>query len=813
MIDTTTLSPVPLPVLLVCICGNARARPVSCVRFCFALFYSSRRYLTRLTLLSSLICRFMYFMCAVSCVCILLAFFSLGWNGIYIAGVLFICLLSFAFAIFLMKWIFKKDDSVPEMRQISEYIREGSEGYLATQYEAIAKFAVIVCLGLYCIYMFRQSHSKDISRSTVALLTCLSFAIGAFCSAMAGYSGVWVSVRVNIRVAIAASRFNYGDALLLSFRGGAVSAILSATLCIVGVTVLYLMCHIVFVNMSGLPLDSVPMLLSGYGFGASFVALFMQLGGGIYTKAADVGADMVGKIEKDIPEDDPRNPAVIADLVGDNVGDCAGSMADVFESIAAEIIGTMILAATLTRDANIPNPEPFIFFPLVIHAFDLVVSGLAIVTVRSASDDEDPLASMKRSYGIAMAMAVTGFGIASRCLLHTDIAPDAWWHFMLCGWVGILCSYLLILSTQYYTDYKHQPVKTIAAASQTGHGTNVIAGVGVGMESCAIPILVITTSLFSSYTLGSTSGLPSVQAGVFGTAVATMGMLCTAVFVLSMNNFGPIADNAGGIVEMSGQPHQVRVITDRLDAVGNVTKAASKGYAVGGSALACFVLFQAFLDETSAFIPDSIIFNSVDIAKVEVVIGGMIGICLIFVFTGWAMAAVGNAAQAVVWEVRRQFRENPGIMENTSKPDYNRCVTLVTKAALKEMVKPACLALLTPVVIGFLFRFIGEYTERALLGVEVVAGFLLFASLTGLMMAIFLDNAGGAWDNAKKLIESQNQKGTLAHNAAVTGDTVGDPFKDTAGPALHVIITTMSTTILVLGPLFLESNLSEIVGA
>jgi len=419
--------------------------------------------------------------------------------------------------------------------------------------------------------------------------------------------------------------------------------------------------------------------------------------------------------------------------------------------------------------------------------------------VRS-KDREDPLTSMKRGYMVAALLAVIAFAGTSRFMLYTDKAPDAWWHFMLCGMIGIFTSYILVLITQYYTDYNYGPVKRIAKASITGHGTNIIAGVSVGMESTALPILVICCGLFCSYTLGKYSGLPANAAGVFGTAVATMGMLCTAVFILSMNNFGPIADNGGGIVEMSGQPHSARVITDQLDAVGNVTKAASKGYAVGGSALACFVLFQAFLDEVSILIGEK--FEVIDLSKLEVVIGGMLGIMLIFLFTGWAIAAVGTTAEAVVHEVRRQFREIPGIMEGTTKPEYKKCVEIVTRAGLREMVKPALLALGAPIGVGFLFKTIGGMTGRPLLGLEVVASFLIFASCAGLMMAIFLDNAGGAWDNAKKLVESENKKGTLQHAAAVTGDTVGDPFKDTAGPALHVIITTMATTVLVLGPMF-----------
>lgn len=749
--------------------------------------------------------QFMQINIIIASVCAFLSLFVLGWSGLYVAATLSICIASFLYSTWMVKWMLARDDSTAEMRRISDAIRSGSEGFLSVQYTTIAQFAVIVSVVLFFIYMLRPvPPGTNLSQTTLAFLTSLSFLIGAFCSGLAGYVGVWISVRVNLRVAVASSNFNYNDALRLAFRGGAVSSVVSASMCISGISLLYLFCHIVFVSWSNMPAEQVPMLLAGYGFGASFVALFMQLGGGIYTKAADVGADLVGKVEQDIPEDDPRNPAVIADLVGDNVGDCAGSMADVFESIAAEMIGTMILGATLAHEAKVESPIAFIFFPLIVHAFDLVVSGIGIYTVRSDSDAEDPLDSMKRGYVISMCLAIVGFVTTCRIMLVTAVAPDAWWHFALCGVVGIITSYLLLLITQFYTDYQHSPTQRIANASKTGHATNIIAGVAVGMESTAMPIIVISTALLISFNLGATSGLPSVAAGVFGTAVATMGMLCTAVFILSMNNFGPIADNAGGIVEMSGQSEQVRTITDRLDSVGNVTKAAAKGYAVGGSALACFVLFQAFLDEVNTF--TVVEFTQINLAQVEVVVGGLLGIMMIFLFTGWAISAVGCTAEKVVWEVRRQFKEKPGIMDGSELPDYNACVSIVTRAALREMIRPATLALAAPVSIGFLFKFIGELTGRYMLGIEVVGSFMLFGTLTGLLMAIFLDNSGGSWDNAKKYIEANGQKGSEAHKASVTGDTVGDPFKDTAGPALHVIITTMSTTILVLGPLFIGTQ-------
>ena len=706
----------------------------------------------------------------------------IGSGFIVLTFVLCTCVASFYVCSWLVRWIMKFSRGTRDMQVIADYIKEGATSYLKTQYQSIAYIAVVVAVALFLIYLFRASVS-NVSPTLLAIVTCISFLIGAFCSALAGYTGVWTSVRVNLRVAAAAAKYDYTNSFLLSFRGGAVSAILSAAMCILGISLLYVLSHLIFVKMLGVREAEIPLLLGGYGFGASFVALFMQLGGGIYTKAADVGADMVGKIEQNIPEDDPRNPAVIADLVGDNVGDCAGSMADVFESIAGEMIGTMILAGTLGEKCNLPvaQAQLLIFFPLIIHSLDLIVSVVGIFLTLPRSNNEDPIVPMKRGYSVALIIAVVCYVIVCYTMLNVDGAPNAWWHYGLCGFVGLLCAYFLVLITQYYTDYTNKPVKMISKASRTGHGTNIIAGIAVGMESTGLPVIVISISLFLSYLLGKTSGLgllaatgatgasgidtiiggegnmraPGILdsyaninvtdeavieashiAGLFGTACATMGMLCTAVFVLSMNNFGPIADNAGGVVEMSEQPEDVRAITDRLDAVGNVTKAATKGYAVGGSALACFLLFQAFLDEIS--IIQKMPFNSVDITKVEVMIGGLLGIMMVFLFTGWSIHAVGETAEKVVVEVRRQFVEIPGLMDYSQKPEYGRCVEIVTKAALKEMIRPALLALGTPVAVGLIFRFIGSYKGEPLLGVETVASFLMFGTLTGLLMAIFL---------------------------------------------------------------------------
>jgi inorganic pyrophosphatase len=591
--------------------------------------------------------------------------------------------------------------------------------------------------------------------------------------------------------------------------------VLVLALCVAGVTVLHTALYAALADdfepgsSAGVAPGDVPMLCVGYGFGASFVALFMQLGGGIYTKAADVGADMVGKIEAGIPEDDPRNPAVIADLVGDMVGDCVGSSADIFESIAAEIIGAMILSGVLCSEARLLTAQSFIYFPVMVHAFDIAVSSLGILSlgdgrgVSGSHTETDPMKILKRGYFISVCVASLGFVVLSRWLLYVPEQPSAWLHYLACGGVGMLTSWVFVQSTQYYTDYQYEPVRSIAAASLTGSGTNIIQGVAVGMTSTAIPVLMVSAAVVSAYWLGRTSGLGAGHnAGLLGTAVATMGMLSSAGYVLAMNNYGPIADNAGGIAEMSQQPEAVREATDRLDACGNVTKAITKGYSIGSAAMACFLLFGALMDEFTAFA--GVPMHSVDIAVPEVLVGGLLGVMMVFYFTGLAVSAVGRTAGEVVKEVRRQFESNPGIMSFKSKPDYHACVAIVTRAALREMRFPGLLTVCMPVAVGIFFRFIGEATERPLLGAECLLSFLMFGTVAGILMALFLDNVGGAWDNAKKFVELGNfgGKGSEAHKAAITGDTVGDPFKDTAGPSLHVVIKLLSTTILVLGPLF-----------
>ena len=463
------------------------------------------------------------------------------------------------------------------------------------------------------------------------------------------------------------------------------------------------------------------------------------------------------------------------------VGDCVGSSADVFESVAAEIIGAMILGSTLADEAKMGHTHAtkFVFFPLVVHAMDILVSSLGIAFVGLTRDaaDSDPMKQLQKGYRVALGSSVFGFYVITNWLLEFPENPGSGFKFFLCGIVGIVCAYVIVLSTQYYTDYAYRPVQSIAEASTTGHGTNIIVGVSVGMKATFIPTIAVAIAVLAAYHLGASANIGDGRnSGLFGTAVATMGMLSNAVYILSMNNFGPIADNAGGITEMSMQPEAVREVTDRLDAAGNVTKAVTKGYSIGSASMACFLLFGAFMDEFSEY--SGLPFTSVNIATPEVLVGGLIGSMIIFYFTGLAIAAVGRTAHEVVLEVRRQFKENPDIMTYKVKPDYERCVSLVTEAALREMRFPGLVAVLTPIIVGLVFRFIGEATNRPLLGAEVLASYLMFGTVTGILMALFLDTAGGAWDNAKKYIEMGNfgGKNSEAHKASITGDTVGDPF-------------------------------------
>jgi K(+)-stimulated pyrophosphate-energized sodium pump len=723
-----------------------------------------------------------------------------------IAGVL-----GLIFALFLARSVLAYDTGTPEMRLISNAIREGAEAFMSRQYTTIGALAVVLAVALFVGYKFSDFTAP------LAGKVVISFLIGAVCSGFAGFTGMFVSIRTNIRAASAA-RSSLGQALKIALHGGAVTGMVVISLSLLGVGALFFL-------FGGLQdPQHVPYQLVGFGFGASLVALFAQLGGGIYTKAADVGADLVGKVEAGIPEDDPRNPAVIADLVGDNVGDCAGRGADIFESTAAENVGAMILGTALYPVFGIKG----ILFPLMVHAINLVASFIGVLAVHSR-EDQDPMDALNRGYYVTTLLALAGFAAAVYYMLQ-----GRWW-LLGCGVVGMVTSFLFVRITEYYTETRYRPVQSIANASLTGPATNIISGLAVGMETPAMPVVVISAALLLSYYFGvrglADANISDYAKGIYGTAIATMGMLSSAAYILAMDTFGPITDNAGGIIEMSDQPDSVREKTDKLDAAGNTTKALTKGYAIGSAALAAFLLFSAYLETVHGIVAQRFAdaqqvldpnwsFTNINLASVPVFVGALLGAMLIFLFSSFAIKAVGRTAQYIIEDVRAQFRENPGIMAGTSKPDYGRCVRIVTGAALKQMVLPGALAVLTPLAVGLVFRNLsgsfhihipGEYTPILngrsidLAGAEAVAALLMVGTIVGILMAMLMNNSGGAWDNAKKYIETgaHGGKRSEAHKAAVVGDTVGDPFKDTAGPSLHVLIKLLATVTLVLAPLFL----------
>ncbi|HET8522173.1 MAG TPA: sodium-translocating pyrophosphatase [Thermomicrobiales bacterium] len=714
---------------------------------------------------------------------------------LYTLPVLIFGLLAILFAVWLARDVLSRDQGNASMQEIAGAIFQGALAYLNRQYRTIAMLAVIaaVIMGV-LVGIFENEH-----RLARGIITAIAFLIGAFLSGLSGFIGMYVAVRSNVRTAAAAQR-GIGEALIVALRGGAVSGFLVIALGLLGVTGVF---SVVYQFAKGdVAVAATPFWIVGFAFGASFVALFAQLGGGIYTKAADVGADLVGKVEAGIPEDDPRNPAVVADLVGDNVGDCAGRGADLFESSAAEIIGAMILGVALFKASGADTGSrdiAWIYFPLVIGAFGLLCSLIGILTVRPGSYVKDPMGELNKGYYVVAALSVISLFIVCYWML-----PFGWWKFALCGVIGILNSIAFVYITQYYTAGTYRPVKQIAEASKTGVATNIISGLSVGFETTGMPAIAIGAALLSSYALGDSVNFPEavgISGGIFGTAVATMGMLMSAAYILAMDTFGPITDNAGGIVEMSNQPESVRDVTDALDSVGNTTKALTKGYAVGTAALAAFLLFSAFLDEVARFGNMSTeVAHVINLAKPKVFVGGLMGAMLIFLFSSLAIRAVGRAAQGMIEEVRRQFRADPGIMAGTSKPDYARCVDISVRSALREMVLPGLLAVVMPILVGIILRW------------EAVAGMLMIGTIVGVLQAIVLNNGGGAWDNAKKYIEAgflkdDNGKvlgkGSEAHAAAVVGDTVGDPYKDTAGPSLHVVIKLLATITLVLSPLFI----------
>ncbi|HZM72123.1 MAG TPA: sodium-translocating pyrophosphatase [Candidatus Polarisedimenticolia bacterium] len=723
------------------------------------------------------------------------------------------------FAIYLARDVLSRDKGPQAMQDVADTIREGADAFIKRQYTTIGILAIVgafVIGGVITAFEGKDVADTSIFGIDLGWRTGIAFLVGAACSMASGIIGMYISVRSNVRTASAAQR-SLVEAVQVAMRGGAVSGFLVVALSLLGV-------YGIFAAFGGLAggqsTHDAPFLIVGFGFGASFVALFAQLGGGIYTKAADVGSDLVGKVEAGIPEDDPRNAAVIADLVGDNVGDCAGRGADLFESTAAENIGAMILgvgAFAIAQSLNWPNPQAWIFFPLVVRGFGLLATIVAIFFVRGR-EDENPMNMLNRGYWVTTLLSVAGLALTTNVMMDTSGTVSnglpTWVWFFGAGVVGLATSVAFVYITQYYTAGTFRPVREIAEASKTGPATNIISGTAVGFETTFVTAITIGIALWASHFLGTQAHLLNAEGhdvgGIFGTAVATMGMLMTTAYILAMDTFGPITDNAGGVAEFSRAEAGAREITDRLDAVGNTTKALTKGYAIASASLAAFLLFSAYIDKVNLIIGRQIeagtngarqLLTSVNLANVDVFIAALIGAMLVYFFSSLAIRAVGTTAQSIIVEVRRQFREMPGIMDYTQRPDYARVVDITTRAALKQMILPGVVAVATPIIVGLL------------LGHEAVAGMLMVGTIAGVLLATVLNNGGGAWDNAKKYIESGHLlddagnvlgKKTPAHAAAVVGDTVGDPFKDTAGPSLHVLVKLLATITLVLAPLFIR---------
>ncbi len=677
-----------------------------------------------------------------------------------------LALLGLLYSLVFWSGVTSAGDGSVAMQKVAHAISVGARAFIRRQYRTITILSVVVAGLMVFVYGMTGGDAGWAKGWEGGG----AFLLGAFLSGLAGVVSMVVATKTHLRTAHAAHD-GLDAALRMSLRGGTVSAIVITALSLLGISGLYLFYRFGL----GREISEIPELIIGYGFGASFVALFAQLGGGIYTKAADVGADLVGKIEAGIPEDDPRNPAVIADLVGDNVGDCAGRGADLFESISAENIGAMILGVALYPVFGLKG----VLFPLVLRALGLLATIVGVYTVR-AKEGQMPMQSLIRGYWVTTILTTIALYVTSRLMLAGPGDSALW--FFLAGLTGILTSVAFVYITDYYTGKQYRPVQAIAKASTTGHATNIITGTAIGMESTGFTVVTVCIALFASYWFGAQTGIP--MGGLYGTAVATMGMLAMVGYVLAMDMFGPITDNAGGIVEMSHAPDSIRQVTDELDACGNTTKALTKGYAVGSAALAAFLLFSAYLEEAQLL--------AVDLAKVEVFVGAFLGAMVVFFFTSLAIRAVGRAAGVIVEEVRKQFREHPEIMEGRHEPDYAAAVDIATKAALREMVMPGVVAIAAPVFVGVTF------------GAEAVAGLLMVGTIVGVLLAAYLNNSGGAWDNAKKYIEGgvYGGKKSHAHQASVTGDTVGDPFKDTAGPSLHVLIKLFSTLTLALASLF-----------
>ena len=713
------------------------------------------------------------------------------------------------FALLLIRYILRADSGTAAMKDVNAMITEGAWAFIRRQYSTIGITAVVVA-ALIGVLLGKLSSPAELEYLGVTAFglgwrTGVAFLVGGICSCVSGIVGMWIAVKSNVRCA-AASHHGLNAAIRIALRGGAVSGFLIVALSLLGVTAIF------FAFGGATHPEIAPHIIVGFGFGASMVALFAQLGGGIYTKAADMGADLAGKVEAGIPEDDPRNAAVIADLVGDNVGDCAGRGADLFESTAAENIGAMIIGVALYVISIKAGIAPltavgWVLFPLIILGCGIVASMFGILGVHSRSEKEDPMTALNRGYFIALAFcAVAMFAICK--VMFSSMCPG-WLWLMGAGLVGIVTSVIVVYVTQYYTESRYNPTRSIAEACRTGPATTIVTGISVGFETIMPTALIISVALGVTYWFGTQSGLnlPWWVGGAYGTAVATMGMLMTCPFILAEDTFGPITDNANGINEFTHAGGEIRRVTDHLDATGNTTKALTKGYAMVSAGLAGFLLFQAYFDRVLLFQGETGVPFSVDLVFPEVLIGAILAIMMVFLFSSWGLRAVGKAASGIIEEVRRQIKADPGIMAGTSRPNYARAVDITTKAALKGMVAPGLLPVLLPIVIGVAFRFIPGYNAPMAVG-----AFLMVGTFSAILMASFMNNGGGAWDNAKKYIEDGQLKdeagnvilkGSPIHAAGVVGDTVGDPLKDTVGPSLHIVAKLIATVTLVLCPLWI----------